>query len=347
MFTLLLLYASWSLHKPIIVVDNGSRRPAATLALRETAAALSKKLNREVLPASLGFSDSAGGKLLSTTLAELAARPDVSGAVIAPLFLGPSDSLRKGVTSCAADLPPDFELRLGACLVDEDGAADDRRVARALASQVLRVARTENLSRRRGGGEPLKVLVVDHGTPSARVNAVRARLAEDVGELLSKHAPTSFASSAVGAASMERRDDPRYDFNEPLLERALAAPPYNSGDVILAMAFALPGRHAGEGGDVAQIVERARQDEGSAALRVHTTPLLGGHSLVLDVIAQRAADAKRITTGVGDAPSPTGSSDEQPVASPKPPGFLLWLVLVWAVLPAALQLAGIEIPEHL
>ena len=97
----------------------------------------------------------------------------------------------------------------------------------------------------------------------------------------------------------------------------------------------------------AQIVERARQDEGSAALRVHTTPLLGGHSLVLDVIAQRAADAKRITTGVGDAPSPTGSSDEQPVASPKPPGFLLWLVLVWAVLPAALQFAGIEIPEHL
>ena len=56
---------------------------------------------------------------------------------------------------------------------------------------------------------------------------------------------------------MERRDDPAYDFNEPLLERALAAPPYNAGDVILAMAFVLPGRHAGEGGDVAPIVARA------------------------------------------------------------------------------------------
>ena len=300
----LVLCASWALHAPIVVVDNGSRRPAATLALRETAAALSSRLGREVLPASLGFSDSAGGVLLSATLAELAARSDVDGAVIAPLFLGPSDSLRKGVASCAAGLPPNFELRLGACLVDEEGAKDDRRVARALAAQVLHVARAQGLHRRRGGREPLKVLVVDHGTPSARVNAVRARLASDVGALLSRHAPTSFRGSTVGAASMERRDDPRYDFNEPLLERALASAPFNEGDVILAMAFALPGRHAGEGGDVAQIVERARRQEGSAALRVHTTPLLAGHSLVLDVLAQRAADAERVTTGAGDATSP-------------------------------------------
>lgn len=337
--------------EPVILVDNGSRRPAAVLALREVAAALSARLGgQEVLPASLGFSDSAGGMLLSSTLSELVARPDVNGAVIAPLFLGPSAGLGRGVASCAADLPPAFGLRVGGCLVDEEAMPDDTRVARALASQVLRVARQRKLHRL-VPPVPLKVLVVDHGTPSRAVNAVRNRLARDVGGLLSRHAvPTTsaaaaFASIVVGPASMERRDDPAYDFNEPLLERALAAPPYDAGDVILAMAFALPGRHAGEGGDVAQIVERA-QEQAAAELRVHTTPLLGRHSLVLDVLADRVRDAGPLAGG--SSPDAIGAQDAATDgAPPKVPGFLIWLVLVWGALPAGLKLAGIDIPEHL
>ena len=285
-----------SSQRPVVLLDNGSKRPASTLALRETAAALSKVLGgREVLPASVGFSDTIapealGGvraRVLSDVLADVSARGD-DGATIAPLFLGPSGGLTKGVASCTADLPAGFELRVGACLVDDKGAPEDDRVGRALAAQVLQLADDAHLR------DPLKVVVVDHGTPSKLVNAVRARLAREVAHALDE----STRAALVGAASMERRDDPAYDFNEPLLERALAAPPYNEGEVVLAMAFLLPGRHAGEGGDVAQIVEQARQAAVSAgtlsddaSLRVHATPLLGGTSLVLDVLADRVRDA--------------------------------------------------------
>ena len=68
---------------PVILVDNGSKRPSSTLALRDSASKLSRKLGgREVLPASLAYSDNiAAEKLdgvpattLSSSLAELAER---------------------------------------------------------------------------------------------------------------------------------------------------------------------------------------------------------------------------------------------------------------------------------
>jgi len=284
--------------QPIVLVDNGSKRPASTLALRETAAALSSLLDgREVLPASVGFSDTVAPELLggvparklSDVLADISSRGG-DGATIAPLFLGPSGGLTKGVAACAAELPASFDLRVGACLVDDEGAPEDDRIGRELAAQVLHLMDDARLC------DPLNVLVVDHGTPSPRVHAVRERLVAEVRAALGSRA------SSVCGASMERRDDPAYDFNEPLLERALAAPPYDEGDVVLAMAFLLPGRHAGEGGDVAQIVEAAQQaaaaagDTAKEALRVHPTPLLGGTSHVLNVLADRVrnAEASRI-----------------------------------------------------
>ena len=96
-------------------------------------------------------------------------------------------------------------------------------------------------------------------------------------------------AAAVGAASMERRDGEAYDFNEPLLETLLATPPFDSGDVVLAMAFLSPGRHAGEGGDIAQIVEAATAARPD--LRVHITPLLATQSLVAAVLRDRVEAA--------------------------------------------------------
>ena len=85
------------------------------------------------------------------------------------------------------------------------------------------------------------------------------------------------------------RDGPEHDFNEPLLERALCSPPFDEGDVVLAMAFLLPGRHAGEGGDVAQIVQSVSNANPvcGSRLRVHRTGLLAEHPLVLGVLADR------------------------------------------------------------
>lgn len=279
----------------VVLVDNGSRRAASSLTLRAAATALSLALGgREVLPASIAFSDGVpaadlGGQpahTLRQALGGLVERGEHS-AIVTPLFLGPSGAIRRGLNACADDLDDSFQLSVGACLVDENQPADER-VARALAAQVLHAAR------RVGARPPLKVLLVDHGTPSRPVNAVRSRLTCELRRLLGARA------SAVGEASMERRDGSEYDFNDPLLERALRAPPFDQGDVILAMAFLLPGRHAGDGGDVAQIVQGAQADSAaSAPLRVHTTPPLATHPLVVDVLADRvrASDAALAASG--------------------------------------------------
>ena len=182
-------------------------RPASTLALRAAAASLSDALGgRDVLAASIAHSDAVpASKLndipaqtLNTTIANLTSSYGTIGgnvgAVIQPLYLGPSDGLKNGIEACAAALPNGYSLRIGGCLVDEKAAPSDNRVARALASNVLRVARREKLQ------PPLKVVVCDHGTPSPEVNAVRNKLAIDVQALLGEE------RADVAAASMERRE---------------------------------------------------------------------------------------------------------------------------------------------
>ena len=52
---------------------------------------------------------------------------------------------------------------------------------------------------------------------------------------------------------MERREGDAYAFNDPLLESLGGISGFAGGRLILAMFFLLPGRHAGEGGDVAEI----------------------------------------------------------------------------------------------
>jgi len=279
----------------IVLVDNGSKRAAATWALRNTARLLSSELGEPVIPASLRFSDTVPpeeldgqpAQLLRDVLIERAATSvDAAGAVVVPLFFGPSAGLASAVRQCEEDLA---EQRLvlptivAPPLVAEE-LPDDDRVARAMTDLVLQVAAEKNLQ------EPLKVVLVDHGTPSRKVNAVRNRLVESMRQLLGDRA------RAVVGASMERRDGDAYDFNEPLLERVWsAAPGFDDGDIIIAMAFLLPGRHAGPEGDVEQILKHALRE--TPGIRPHVTPLLASQPLVVDVLRQRALDAKAALLG--------------------------------------------------
>ena len=140
---------------PVLLVDNGSKRPASTLALRQTALALQAALGgREVLPVSLRWSDTVpavelGGVeacVLGEALHNLEARGETR-AILAPLFLGPSASLSSAVRKSVAKLVATgskLDLHVGKCLVDE-AHADDLRVARAMASLVLRTARAKRL----------------------------------------------------------------------------------------------------------------------------------------------------------------------------------------------------------
>jgi len=185
----------------------------------------------------------------------------------------------------------ELDIRVGPCLVDAQ-QPDDDRVARALASHVLAVSSSRKLQ------HPLKVALVDHGTPSVLVNAVRARLASELELLLAPQA------AVVAACSMERREGAAYDFNEPLLERLLGGgPPFDEGDVVVAMAFLLPGRHAAaEGGDVANILHAAEAT--CPGLRTHVTPLLASHPLVLEVLRDRALAAASAVEAAPAAAAP-------------------------------------------
>lgn len=117
-------------------------------------------------------------------------------------------------------------------LVDTLGGVD-LRLAQLLADNV-REAMT--------GARRPTVVLVDHGSPIPEVAAVRNYLAGQLSALLAEEA------ERVTFASMERRDGDEYRFNEPLLETLLAAPELAGREVVLAMLFLSPGRHAGEGG---------------------------------------------------------------------------------------------------
>ena len=98
-------------------------------------------------------------------------------------------------------------------------------------------------------GASISVALVDHGTPAPEVNRLRNAVAADLGILLRDR------SISVTAASMERREGVEYAFNEPLLENLNSRMAGMTQILVVAMFFLLPGRHAGDGGDVAEICE--------------------------------------------------------------------------------------------
>lgn len=91
--------------------------------------------------------------------------------------------------------------------------------------------------------------------------------------------------ASVQACSMERRDGDAYAFNEPLLESLGEVPGLRRDRLILAMFFLLPGRHAGEGGDVAEICDGLLA--GGAFDQIETTPLLGEHPGLFNILMDR------------------------------------------------------------
>ena len=89
----------------------------------------------------------------------------------------------------------------------------------------------------------------------------------------------------VAPASMERRDGEAYAFNEPLLEKLLDQPGWDTGKVIVSMLFLSPGRHAGPGGDIAHICRAAEQRH--PGLRTCMTGLVGDHLGIIPLLQKR------------------------------------------------------------
>lgn len=271
----------------LLLLDNGSLSPAATLGLRHLAVALSHRLDRSVQPVSLLHSQKIPADQLdgvpAANLEPFLKRQLEAGQRrfdILPLFFGPSGALTEYLPERLALLRqkwPDLEVRLAPCLAGENNSSCPS-LASMLADQVrATLAALPGLV-----AEPLRVILTDHGSPKREVTAVRDTLAT----LLAQNLAPQVA--LVQPASMERRPEPEYDFNEPLLETALARPAFHDGTTIVSLLFLSPGRHAGPGGDIEQICAAAQATH--PGLRTALTPLLGTHPALLDLLVQRTGE---------------------------------------------------------
>ncbi len=273
-----------------LLVDNGSHRATSTLNLRRLAGELSDVVNHHVHPVSLLHSTRVSPEELGGVPAEIFEpfikkqheEHGTNSFLVVPLFFGHSAAIYEYIPQRMRELQvkwPELEIRLAPCLVNLDDPSD-RDVAEALATLVSKKAEEKGI-------EKPAVALVDHGTPRIAVNLVRNFLGKQLKEILEGKA------SKVEVCSMERREGDEYAFNEPLLENLLGSEGFDK-EVILSMLFLSPGRHAGPGGDIAEICEES--EEKHPTLQTHMSDLFATHDLIIDLLA------KRFTQGVDSLP---------------------------------------------
>jgi sirohydrochlorin ferrochelatase len=253
----------------IILVDNGSYEPAATLALRDLAKSVGFLIKQEVRPVSTMHSTKIDPALLGGQAAAIfeqavqqAKADGIDELVVLPLFIGPSRAITEYLPKVFADAHPGvMKLTIRQPLFGDDGF----ELTGMLADNLRETGWTK------GSGT---VLLCDHGSPIPEVTACRNALAASLREEL------GLKPEELIACSMERREGAEYDFNEPLLEHALQSA---KGDAVILMLFLLPGRHAGPDGDVATIAK----EHAPAGLRWKLSPLLGKHTSLPSLIELR------------------------------------------------------------
>lgn len=270
--------------------DNGSFRADSTRSLRRLAGRLAARLGHPVRAVSLLHStrvpaaelDQEPAQLLEPALDAWFAEHPEGRALLLPLFFGPSGALTEYVPERLASLRarhPRAQAVLAEALILP--GEEPVELAAALADRVRATAAE------RGWKRP-KVVLCDHGTPQRAVTAVRDRLGAYLACALHGEA------EAVAVASMERREGDEYAFNEPLLAKLLASPPFDAGEVVVALQFLSPGRHAGPGGDVAEICAHAEAAaaERGCPLSTAMTATLADDLRVDEILARRAGPAR-------------------------------------------------------
>jgi sirohydrochlorin ferrochelatase len=250
----------------ILLVDNGSYEPAATLALRGLALEVGKLIGQEVRPVSTMHSTKIDPALLGGQPAVIfeqavqqAELEGVDEIVIIPLFIGPSRAITEYLPKVFADAGP---------------GAMKLSIREPLFGPELTDMLIDNLKSTgwtKGSGT---VYLCDHGSPIPEVTRCRDFFASALRTKL------GLKDDELIACSMERREGAEYDFNEPLLEDALRQA---KGEAVILMLFLLPGRHAGGEGDVATIVK----EHAPEGLRWKLSPLLGTHPALPALLFRR------------------------------------------------------------
>lgn len=270
-----------SMEPLLILADNGSRRAGATLGLRMLAKRLGDELGQPVAPVSLQHADKIPADQLNGEPAQVFVdflREQLTAGqrhfVVLPLFFGESRALTSFIPDQVDLLTEEFgefELRIADVISPlPDG---EPRLVDILRNHI-------DAARGQAGEGASHVIVTDHGSPIPTVTAVRRHVAEQLAQWV-EH------GIEIRQAVMERREGVEYDFNGRLLADELdaIAAKGDRAHVIVAMLFLLPGKHAGEGGDVASICEAAEQR--NPGLRVDVTALVGTHPLLVDILRDR------------------------------------------------------------
>jgi sirohydrochlorin ferrochelatase len=248
------------------LIDNGSLEAAAHLNLRRVAAALTTATGMRVEAVSWKHSDRVPATELqgepAWTIGPWVRHHAARGErefVFLPFFISSQGAIGSALHADLVRLqaetgPWSFHFT--------EGLAARGALPRILAARVREAIATRGLHRPR-------VVVVDHGGPSAVSAEVRNQTARAASQLLGDEV------SAVAAASMEGEE---HAHNHPLLADQLRTDGWNRGDIVVAPLFLSPGRHAGPDGDVAEII-RAAEHATAGTLRVHMAGLIGTHEL--------------------------------------------------------------------
>lgn len=291
----------------IAIVDNGSVRPDAVFTLRRLATQLNSLCGLPVHPVSVMHSDripasDLAGQQACTLQPWLEWQfPGGEGwLIVLPYILADGGAIHANLLrtlhSFAATYP-DFHYTAGPCLFDAR-APSARIITKMLADNVRQVTQHRRLH------NPL-VAMVDHGSPRRAAAEVRNRAART---LCARLATESFTE--VWPCSMESREGAEYAFNKPLLEELLHLERFASRDMVVSLFFLSPGKHAGRGGDIEEIIEASGRHlyressieplssacSSAGQGRVFLTPTLGEHPLMPQALAANLQDCPGMAT---------------------------------------------------
>ncbi|OQR84251.1 NAD-dependent epimerase/dehydratase [Achlya hypogyna] len=272
------------------VVNKGSLQPEGVLALRDMCLNLSVRFNGCVrfIPASCILANGIPVAAINDTPAPLledavdAVLDDPAHTttefVVLPVFIGNSDALTDFIPNVLSKVQArtghSLRYAVGRCLVDISKPSDNG-IAKILAEKVMRVCQLHATY----APSNVRVIVVDRGTTNHEVHLSRNLIRSQLAKLLG----TSVAD--VVTASMERVDEPAYDFNEPLLANAFKTYQISSGLVVLALLFLTSGRHAVPGGDIEAVLADTKTSHPN--LEIAVTDPIGSHPVLTNMLMDR------------------------------------------------------------
>lgn len=263
----------------IFIADNGSSQANATLQLRKLATRLGEETAQTVHPVSLQHADKIDADKLNGIPAQTfrgfmkqQLSQDQREFILLPLFFGSSKAITKFVPDELELLKNDFgEFQL---------TIADPVYPLPTGEPVLTDIIYDHIMATTKQDSPLKNLVlVDHGSPVARVTETRKHLAQTVQQKL----PSGIL---LEQAVMERRPGSEYDFNGDLLKDWLTSKA-TSGETeaLVVLMFFLAGRHAGENGDIVEICDDVMKQH--PHFKVTTSPLITEHELFTSILKKR------------------------------------------------------------